>query len=195
MKKLILASLFAIGLCPSAFALLVTDNVDKDSFQYEVPYSFATNNLAASQTAVEFPITAGAVQNNYYWTVPRSGKIVGIAVSGNNAVTAGGATFDITINGNVTGIQTVIESPARSAAGNTGSSGTQYAYMRQDRSETAASRGFKVSSPSADRHDADNPYGRATPLSAGNRVGVKVTTNSAFTPTTIDYVVTVYVLE
>lgn len=195
MKKLILASLFALGLCSSVFALLVTDNVDKDSFQYEVAYRFTTADLAASQTAAEVPVISGAVQHNFYYTIPRSGKIVGIAVSGNAEITAGGATFDITINGNVTGVQTVIESPARSAVGNTGSSGPQYAYMRQDRAETAASGGFRASGSTADKHNADNPYGRATPLSAGNRVGVKVTTNSSFAPTTIDYVVTVYVLE
>ena len=198
MRKLILTSLLVLTLCFPAYALLVTDNVDRDNFQYEIPYQFATTDLGASLTAVTFSVSglagSGTAANPNY-VIPRSGRIVGIAVSGNAAITAGGATFDVTINGTVTGVQTVIESPARSAVGNTGSSGTQFAYMRQDRADTAASRGFKASDDSANFHNADNPFGKATALSAGNRVGVRVTTSSTLSPTTIDYVVTVYVLE
>lgn len=184
-------SLFPVN----AFALLVTDNVDKTEFKYEVGYRFATSDLQASLTAAEIPVIPDATQHNFYYVVPRDGRVVGISVAGNNALSAGGATFDVTINGTVTGIQTVIESPARTALGESGSSGTQFAYMRQDRAQTASVRGFRSAIDTTSKHDTDNPYGRATPITAGNRIGVRVTTSSTWSPATLDYIVTIYVLE
>lgn len=198
MKRLFLISLFLLFTFGSAFALIVTDNVDKDAFQYEVPYHFSTNDLATSQTAVEIPVIAGATQHNFYYVIPRDGRIVGMSIAGNKAVVAGAATFDLTINGTVTGIQTVIEptvGTARSAVGISGSAGPQFAYIRQDRAETASARGFRSSSDKASYHNAEHFYGKATALSAGNRVGARITTSSSFAPTTTDYVITIYVLE
>jgi hypothetical protein len=197
MKKLFLVSLFLMlifGLCNPVSALITTENVDKDTFQYEVPYAFATTDMGAAQTVAE--ITVSPAVSGYYYTIPRSGRLVGISVAANTAVTSGGATFDVTINSYVTGIQTVLQSgTARTAVGNSGAGGTTYAYMRQDRSETAASRGFRVSSDRASYHNAENSFGKATPLVAGDRIGVKVTTSSGFAPMTSDYFVVIYVLE
>ena len=200
MKKLILVTLFLVALfvlTTPLFALMTTENVDKDKFDYEVAFTFATSDMGTSYTAQEIPVSqTTSMLNNFYYVVPRDGSIVGISVAGNIVLGAGAATFDVTINGTVTGVQTVIEySPVRTALGNSGASGSQYAYMRQDRAETASSQGFRQSSDKSDYHNVDNPFGRATPVSAGDRIGVKVTTNSGLSPTTADYVVTVYVLE
>lgn len=193
MKKLILLiSLFFLFSSP-VFALIVTDNVDKDDFQYEVPYVFATPDLAASKTEVTIPID-GNLTNSSGYTIPRDGKLVGISVWSSGALTGGAATFDVTINEAVTGVQAVIEPNARTAIGNSGSSGMTYAYMRQDRADKRTHQGFNLgSSPSY--YDAEHKYGKATPITAGNRIGVKATTSSGFTPDNTDYVVVVYVLE
>lgn len=195
MRKLFLLCLSLLILPVSAFALIVTDSVDKDSFGYEVAYRFATSDLQASLTAAEVPVIPGAAQHNFYYTIHRDGKVVGISVAGNDPVAVGGATFDVTINGTITGVQTVVESPARAALGATGSSGTQFAYMRQDRAETNSARGFRASGDRAGLHNTDHPYGRATPLTAGSRIGVAVTTSATWVDTTADYIVTIYVLE
>lgn len=198
MKRLLLASLFLLVTSVPAFGLIVTDNVDRDDFQYEVGYSFATEDLTASLSAIEIPARHADTISNFYYVVPRDGRIVGMSVAGNAAVTDGAATFDITINSQVTGVQTVIENTvttARSAVGIGGSAGSQYAYIRQDRAETAVFQGFRAETSTADRHNADHPYGKATALSAGNRVGVKVTTSSGLTPTSVDYLIVIYVLE
>lgn len=195
MKRLLLffvSPLFLLFFCSSALGLIVTDNVDIDNFQYEIGYQFSTVDLAASLTAAFFP-TSG--RNAIYgYTIPRSGKIVGISVAGNRPVVSGAATFDVTINETVTGIQAIIEaSPLRLAIGNSGSTGTQFSYMRQDRADTRTHQGFKRDT--SQFYDKTHLYGKATALSAGNRVGVSVTTSSGFAPTVADYVVTVYVLE
>lgn len=198
MRHFLLASLFLLVMSTPAFALIVTDNVDETDFMYEVAYPFATNDLAVSQTAVEIPIIPGADDHNFYFGVPRAGRIVGMAVTATTDVAAGAATFDVTINGTVTGVQTVLEvqqTSARSAAGNSGSAGSRVAYIRQDRDETNAAQGFRgVNDRSTSFHDSDNVYGRATPISAGDRIGVRVTSSSGLSPVQ-DYTVVIYVLE
>lgn len=198
MKKLIFVSLFFLIfslISSSAFALIVTDNTDEDNFLYEVPYQFATSNLAASLTASAFPIISTTVNNTGYLLL-RAGKIVGISVAGDGVYTGtGGATFDVTINGTVTGVQGWIQNTTISALGNTGSAGPQYSYIRQYRNEIKSALGFRKNDATGDWHNRDNPYGKATPLVAGDRIGVKVTTSSGWGVNTNDYVVTVYVLE
>lgn len=214
MKKLLIVSLFLLlmlGLCNSANALITTDNVDRDAFQYEVTYSFATRDVGASKTGVELytiPIpsasTATMEDGIKYRVVSRGstatyqGRIVGMSVYMGQTCTAGSATFDVTINGNATGIQAVVDSDtARSATGITGSTGTQYSYIRHDRTQDSVEQGFRQERAidSTTYNSADNYYGRATPLVAGDRIGVKMTTSSSFTPTDSDVVITVYVLE
>ena len=201
MKKLLFVFLFLLvcSFASPSYALIVTENVDKDAFQYEVGYKFATDDLAASLTAKEFSVESGSDVNDvFYYVVPREGRIVGMSVSSNNAVTLGAATFDVTINGLVTGVQTVIEPTAetvRSAVGTEGKADPQYAYIRQDRADTRVRQGFRAESNTAGIYDADHQYGKATALSAGNRVGVVVTTSSAFAATANDYIVVIYVLE
>lgn len=200
MKKFILVSLLLLFTSP-AFALIVTDNVDKADFLYEVAFGYATSDLDANSIDWEINVVPD-LASSYYYVVSRDGRIVGMSVSGDAAVTAGAATFDITINGLVTGVQAVLEptteATARIAVGTSGSADPRYAYIRQDRADTAAAQGFRVvyTTDKADFHDVDNPYGRATPLVAGNRVGVLVNTTANFAPnSSTDYVITIYVLE
>ena len=211
MRRIILL-VFCILLVVSyqtAYGLLVTDNTDKDKFQYEVTYRFASSDFTQSMTAAEVPAISlnGTGQSNptrdvFYTVVPRDGKVVGMSVAARDAITSGSATFDVTINGLVTGVQTLLEDApvttvnARTALGTTGGSGTTWSFIRQDRNDTNAARGFRTTNNSTnDRHNADNPFGRATPISAGNRIGVRVTTSSGLYPLTNAYTVTVYVLE
>ena len=205
MKKLILTLLFLFSICfcvrNVSFAEITTENVDKDRFLYEDGFMYATYDLAASQTSMELPIIPGltGARTNYYRLVKRTGndtvngRIVGIAVSGNKACTSGAATFDVTINGTVTGIQAVIQPNTLSAVGNVGSSGAQYTYLNQDRASDTVPLGFRPTASGF--HDSDHPYGKATGLNAGNRIGIKVTTSSGFAPTSNGYVTTVYVLQ
>jgi len=204
--RTLLLSLFLLFACYPVYALITTDNVDKDTFNYEVGYRFATDDLAAAQTNLTIPLTPKTVRDGVgasnvdftEYTISRNGRLVGIAITGKGTCSSGAATFDVTLNGTVTGVQCVIESePTRSPAGTSGSSGSQYAYIRQDRSETASARGFQNDSDefTTRRHNADNPYGRATPISAGDRVGVVATTSSGFAGAGADYVIVVYVLE
>jgi len=197
MKKLLLACLFLL-ICTPAFGLIVTDNVDRDNFGYEVAFSYATDNISANTIAWEIPVES-TLDDNFYYVVPRDGRVVGMSVAGSAACTAGAATFDITINGAVTGIQTVIEptaTTARSAVGINGAADPQYAYIRQDRADSVVARGFRVSLDRVGYHDAEHPFGKATALTAGNRIGVTINTTTGFTPTaTTDYLVVIYVLE
>jgi hypothetical protein len=205
MKKLLLSLSFLLLVSSPVYALIVTENVDRDEFQYEVTYQALTEDLSANVTATAIPFhsayASGTIPTNqiYYAVVPRDGVLVGMSVSGNAACTAGGVTFDATINNQVTGMQTIIEpttGTARSAVGISGAADPQYAYIRQDRASTTTARGFrKETSPYLDIHNAEHPYGKVTQLSAGNRVGIKVTTSSGFLPVTTDYLVILYVLE
>lgn len=196
MKKL-LAFLFLLTFCfvSPAFGLIVTVNVDKDAFQYEVGYKFATQDLAASLTAVDVPVGTEDLGHNFEYVIPRDARVVGMSVASNRASTSGAATFDVVINSTVTGIQAVIDaSVVRSAVGTSGSSGSQYSFIRQDRASTTVAQGFRAENGTEDKHDADHPYGKATAITAGNRIGVQVTTSSGFSVED-DFVVVIYVLE
>ena len=195
MKKLLL-TLFLLLLVPqSAYPLIVTDNVDRDKFQYEVGYRFSSGDTVASTTSLDVAMEASSTGHNFFYTIPRDGRVVGMAIAGNEAITTGQATFDITINGQVTGIQTVLEPIVHSAVGIAGKTGPQYAYIRQDRSESRTAQGFRAEGDIDDIHLVNTPYGKATPLVAGNRIGVQITTSSLYAPVTNAYVVVIYVLH
>ena len=205
MKKILLATLFLLifGVSDSAFALLKTNNVHKEDFKYEVPYFFASEDLTQSMTAIK--VGVGAVNgsstdgfgDNFFYVVSRDGFLTGMSVAMSTPLTNGAATFDVTINGTVTGVQVVIEdNPVRTAVGTTGSSGDQFGFIRQDRSDTNAADGFKGDDEfTLSRHNSDNPFGRATPLTAGNRIGLKLTTDSTLLPGHADAIITIYVLQ
>ncbi len=200
MKKIFaLVSLFLLIGVSSASALLNTDNTDKETFKYEVPYVFASEDLTASLTDETVAVIGGGVfASNFSYVIPRDGRLVGISVAGSRVCTTGAASFDVTINGTVTGFISVIESAARSAVGTSGSSGTQFAYTRQDRAETPVAQGFKTLrlTGNLEYHDANHIYGKASAIAAGDRIGVEVTTSSDFlAPTFADYIITIYVLE
>ena len=201
MKKLLLISLFLLLFVRPVHALITIDNLDFDRFPWQSSYRFASSDLAASLTEAEMPTEASQTNQNLYYTISRGsvagyGKIIGISVAGNGAIVAGGATFDVTINGCTTGIQAVIDSPVRAALVDSGSTGTTYAYMRQSWNTDVTSRGFKAAYNKGSYHDVDHYYGKATALSAGDRIGIKVSTSSGFLPAgSRDYVATVYVLE
>ena len=196
MKKLVFTFLFLFAICVPAFALLVTDSTDEENFQYLVAYKFATEDLAANVSNVNIPIIPRKAGVNFFYVLPKGGKVVGISVAGNmGLLPTEAATFDVTINGQTTGVQTVLEKVARSAVGNVGSSGENYAYMRQYRNETKVAKGFRRGfHDDYNFYNEEQPYGRATPLSAGNRIGVQVTTSSAGHADN-DVVAVVYVLE
>lgn len=198
MKALLLSISLLLLVSNPVYALIETENVDRDEFQYEVGYQFATGDLQASQSAVEIPVIVD-LGHNFDLVVPRKGSLVGMSVAGNAACATGAATFDVTIAGTVTGIQTVIEptagSSAQTATGVGGAAGPQYAYIRKVREDSPVARGFRHTYDRNSFHDADHVYGKATALSAGNRIGVKVTTSSDFAPTSSDYVVVIYALH
>lgn len=200
--KVLLLSLFLVFACSPVFALITTDNVDKDTFQYEVGYKFATTDLAASYAAYEMSVETGlgsTANEIYFYTIPRDGVVVGMSVAGNTAIVGGSATFDVTINNQLTGIQTVIEptpGTVRTAVGISGSAGNLYAFIRHDRATSVVEQGFrKVEDRTSSYHNSEHPYGKATAITAGNRIGVKVTTDSSLSGTTGDFVVVVYVLQ
>jgi hypothetical protein len=197
MKKLLFILLFLAVTCNHAFALLTTENVDKDKFGYMVTYQFATANMAASRTDDEMPTSGTSSPNmqNYY-VVPRDGTIAGISVASNLTITSGSATFDVTINENKSGLEAVIAaSPALSAIESVGNSGSRYSYINQDRSEDVVKRGFSSSLQRTNYYDAEHPYGKATALTAGDRIGIKVSTSSGYANTTADFTATVFVLD
>lgn len=203
MRKLLLLALpllLILSFTTPAHALLNTDNVDETKFQYRVAYTFGTGNIVASETRAEmytYPGYTNALMKAH--VVTRPANIVGMSVAGNAVLTAGEATFDVTVNGTITGIQVSLDPyTARSAAGTAGSTGSQYGYIEQDRDETAVPRGFRsvgdIRSWSYGG-DYDHRYGYATALAAGDRLGVVATTNSTLAPLTNDYTINVYVLE
>ncbi len=215
MKKLALVSLFLLvvfGMAVPAYSEILTNNVDRDKFQYVVPFQFATADVGVTLTTSTLPIiydlgTTGT-KTNYYYAIYRGStdgntlpaRIVGMAASGSAACTSGAATFDITINGAQTGIKAVIEpAPNRNAVGLNGATGATYTYIEQYRDDVAVPKGFNMgprASINGDWYNWSYPYGYATPLVAGDRIGVNVTTSSGFLPAlTTDYIVVIYVLE
>ena len=199
MKKLLLSISLFLLVCGPAYGLIETRNVDPDNFDYEVAFGFSTADTSTTVTGLAIPINS-TLTDNFYYVVPRDGRVVGMSVAGSAACTAGAATFDITINGTVTGVQAVIEPTAlavRSAVGIDGKADPQYAYIRQDRASSTVAQGFrKTGHPQEDRYDAEHPYGKATALTAGNRIGVNFITSTDFAPnSSTDYLVVIYVLE
>ena len=73
---------------------------DKQSF------SFMQSDVASSQAAVALDVLGLAGNGEY--TMPYPGSIVGISVASNAARTAGTLTVDATIDGDVTGLQAVL---------------------------------------------------------------------------------------
>jgi hypothetical protein len=202
MKKISIGFLFLLAfvVCVSnASALLVTASCDKDAFQTRTCYEFASTDVAASLTKVDIPIRGTTGGNSVFeYVIPKDARLVGITVSQHvsKLATAGYATYDVTINGTITGLQAGISPSVFSAVGSPGTTGTYLAYSSHDRDTIAMEQGFKLANPNTVyRHDSDNPYGKATPLVAGNRIGVKVTTGSAYAPVTADPVIRVYVVE
>jgi hypothetical protein len=201
MKKLIFAFLFLLTIGNiTAKAMITTENVDPDRFQYVVPYYFATTDLAASRTD-----ELRTVANQYvtYYTIPRDGKIAGIAVYGNTNVTSSGkrATFDITYNGNPTGVKCMVGLEGNNplseyvAVGGQGKANAIRGYIWQDRLTYVAAQGFTATNDTVSYQTAEYPYGKASPIVAGNKIGVKVTTTSGWTDTGNDYAVVVYILQ
>jgi len=73
---------------------------DKQSF------SFMQSDVASSQAAVALDVLGLA--GNVEYTMPYPGSIVGISIASNAARTAGTLTVDATIDGDVTGLQAVL---------------------------------------------------------------------------------------
>ena len=104
--------------------MINTANVDKDTFLYEVPYIFASSNIAASLTAQAIPANSAFPHVITSFTVPRGstaspGRIVGMSIA-ELTCTSGAATFDVTINDVVSGIRAIISPTTQTASGNYG---------------------------------------------------------------------------
>lgn len=193
-KTLIFLFLFLLVVSGSSYAMINTANVDRVTFTYQTPYNFATNNVAVSLTNDPIAIVGGSTAGSQilYYTVPRAGNIVGISVYGNAASTAGWATFEVVLNGTPTGIKTQINKDTATASGIPGTATSQYSYILQDRDTNYVPKGHNGKNVTG---NSAFPYGKATAVAAGNRIGVNVTTSSGFAPTTSDYQVTVWVLN
>lgn len=118
------------------------------------PFNFFQSNVAASQSAVALAVLG--LTGNTGFPMPFPGSIIGIAVTTNDARTAGTLTVDATINGTVTGLQAVLNG-----------TNTTTAYAVQD--------------------------AEADVFVAGALIGVKITTDGSWAPTTADIIVTVIV--
>lgn len=181
-----------------AHALIRTRNVDaKDygtgdsKFDYKVAYQFITGDVAASTSLVAMPVPTSYKnqRHNFYYAMPFKGNIVAISIMSKAALTGGSATAEVTINGYVTGVRTAIN-----AGGNTRDSEsglvtvhTQYNAQTLEYDDDApADWGGSI-------HDVNHPYGKATPLVVGDRVGVNIETSAGINVT--DYVVTVIILQ
>ncbi len=203
MKKLIfllVITLLCLWVTP-AFALIRTRNVEADDygsgdskFDYKVAYQFATQDVAASISAVAMPVpTANADstlhKHSLYYAMPFKGSIVGISIATYETLTGGSATAEVTINGYVTGVRTALEvSNVRHYP-----SGLVTTHSRVNANTLA----YDDDSPpnwGGGRHKAvTHPYGKATPLVVGDRIGVNIETSSGVNTT--DYVVTVIILQ
>lgn len=205
MKRILcifLSITFLLTVTSSAFALIRTRNVDIDEggFGYKVAYGFATNDVGLSRSAVEIPndatlgVTTG---HNFYYTMPFKGSIVGVSIAANQELTTGGLTADVTINGTITGVRVALDGGAATLWSRSGLK----ADHKQFNFQTIA---FDDDSPEdwggtcglgSQACVTGYEYGRATPLVAGDRIGVRVTTSSNLNPVTIDFNVTVMVLQ
>ena len=198
MKRILcifLSITFLLIVTPSAFALIRTRNVDIDDggFGYKVSYQFATTDVGGGQTAIELP-TDATINNQYYYTMPFKGSIVGISIASNTAITRGSVTADVTINGAVTGVRTALDGGATAKWSRSG----QVADHRQFNYNTIL---FDTDIPDdfgGGTHDTIHPYGKATALTAGDRIGVKLTTSTgagSLLPGTAEMNITVMVLQ
>lgn len=200
MKKIILLLVITLLWVEPAFALIRTRNVDIDEggFQYKVAYQFATTDVGAVLDAAEL-CTDATITNQLYYTMPFKGSIVGISIASNAALTNGSMTADVTINGIVTGVRTAIDGQgaAKDVRAGEVTAHTTYNYntiLFDDDSPPDWGGGY---------HDTKRVYGKATPLSAGDRIGVKLSTtgdlettaSTILAPTTNEVNVTVMILQ
>lgn len=134
-------------------ALQLTGDIEA-SGGFKQGYGFMQVDVAASQSAVALDVL-GLVGNTEV-VMLYAGSILGIAISGNVARTAGTLTVDVTKNGVATGLQAVLDG-----------SNAQYHSATQAK-------------------DTDT-------FAAGDRLGVDITTDGSWAPTTADIVVVVVV--
>ena len=185
MKKIIFLLVITLLLWATpASALIRTRNVDakdygsgESKFKYKVAYTFATTNVGDSLTASQLSVDATITDVDFY-IMPFKGTIVGISIGSSAALTAGSVTADVTINGTVTGVRTALD-----AGGSTrhNQSGLLAAHTQYNLNTLA----YDDDSPpdwGGAKHDDTHLYGKATALAAGDRLGVKLTTSSAFAP-------------
>ena len=201
MKKILcffLSITFLSIVTPSAFALIRTRNVDIDDggFGYKVAYQFSTNNVGAGQTAIE--VTTNAVDGQLYYTIPFKGSIIGVSIASSAALTNGSATADVTINGTVTGVRVALDGGATTLWAKSGelADHRQYNYRTIAFDDDSPENWGGTCGQGAQSCQSGYEYGKATPLVAGDRIGVKLTTSSSVLPTgTAEFTITVMVLQ
>ena len=173
MKKLtvlITVGLLVAGAVP-AYAGITNKDLDAD-FGFRIVLQYAHNDLsradgANASTSIPVagrPDTSAADQNNNEYVMPFSGRVVGISAASNAALTAGSASFDVTINGTA-------NTTARVALNQQLSSSQRNYTNLIDRFSNSTDITF----------------------SAGDRIGVVMTAERGVAPTTADVVVTVVV--
>lgn len=189
-------------LTSDAFALVRTRNVDIDEggFGYKVAYQFATENVGASRSAVEIHTAGetGSGEVSYYYTMPFKGSIVAVSIASSSALTDGSATADVTINGAVTGIRVALDGGATTLWDKSGEKAdhTQYNYRTIQFDDDSPEDWGGTCGQGAQACQSGYEYGKATPLVAGDRIGVKLTTSSGLAPAdSAEFNITVMVLQ
>ena len=195
-RFLLLFAMVGIYTTP-AWALITTDNTDPNEFAVKQTLQYATYNCTVSMSGVRVP-AAGTSGANVVEDIvlPFKGSIVGMSMAFQNAITAGGVTAEVAINRTGTGIQCAADcNTARTATGAAGSTGTQFAYVTQPRGKTRTVQGFRAESDEQQKHNTANPYGYTTPIAAGDRINVLLTTTNNLAPLENDVLITVEVLQ
>ena len=161
-------------LTSQARAAVQNDSLEAD-FGFRVALQYAHSDLAAADGGTpNIPVagtrdTSAATQANTEYTMPFSGRIIGLSATSNAALTAGSLHLRATVNGTEVGTSVGV-----TLSGNSGSTTTTTNYTNL-----------------VDRFTKSSPY----TFAAGDRIGVsmKTTPGNAPTPTTADIVVTVIV--
>lgn len=204
MKKfmfLLVITLLCLWALP-AFALINTRNVEakddgtgESGFKYKVAYQFATTDVGYTTTAGT--VTTTATGTSYYYTMPFKGNIVGISIASSAATTAGAATAEVTINGCVTGVRTALgtESVKVDRYGQR-TTHTTYNYntINYDNNQPPDWGGLETDASISG--DGGYDYGKASPLEAGDYLGVTLELSSTYAPaTSSEMVITVIILQ
>jgi len=198
MRKFMLILVITLLIVPSAHARIRTNNVDAEDygsgdskFDYKVSYVFATKNITQGN-GMTVSIDATETSNTAY-AMPFKGNIVGISIASSAALTKGSATAEVTINGKVTGVRTAIDFPGNTRANQSGlvTAHSQYNVqtINYDTDSVPGNWG-------GDWQGISYPYGEASALEVGDRLGVNLQLSNSHAPVaSADLIITVIILQ